>query len=175
MNLVAADGDVWRKHRRIMGPAFNNKLCVNRSLFGPTLSFSDAAPWKRYDAVWEETLKTYHEMVAEEGWTNKDQISVTAVQNLTFKASRRVCRSRFILVKLNATVYPVGPSDHRKVWVWVLFYLVRPGAHLGRPHVRAGSTAHRRRHVHDLYICPRMDPEAPCSEVHLTSHLSRQR
>ncbi len=26
MSLVTADGDVWRKHRRIMGPAFNNKL-----------------------------------------------------------------------------------------------------------------------------------------------------
>ncbi|KJA20056.1 hypothetical protein HYPSUDRAFT_68834 [Hypholoma sublateritium FD-334 SS-4] len=64
MNLAAADGDVWRKHRRIMGPAFNNKL---------------------YESVWAETLDTYHEMVAEEGWTNKDRISVSAVQNLTFK------------------------------------------------------------------------------------------
>lgn len=30
LSLVTADGDVWRKHRRIMGPAFNNKLCVLR-------------------------------------------------------------------------------------------------------------------------------------------------
>ncbi len=28
MNLVTAEGDVWRKHRRIMGPAFNNKVSV---------------------------------------------------------------------------------------------------------------------------------------------------
>jgi cytochrome P450 len=26
MNLVAAEGEMWRKHRRIMGPAFNNNL-----------------------------------------------------------------------------------------------------------------------------------------------------
>ena len=44
---------------------------------------------ERYESVWEETLKTYHEMVAEEGWTNKDRIYVPAVQNLTFKVSLR--------------------------------------------------------------------------------------
>ncbi|KAF8966623.1 cytochrome P450 [Flammula alnicola] len=64
MNLVAADGDVWRKHRRIMGPAFNNKL---------------------YELVWSETMKTYREMVSAEGWTDKNEIGVPAVQALTFK------------------------------------------------------------------------------------------
>ncbi len=34
-----------------------------------------------------ETLKTYYEMIANEGWTNKDRIPVSAVQSLTFKAS----------------------------------------------------------------------------------------
>lgn len=30
MNLVGADhNDIWRRHRRIMGPAFNNKTYVN--------------------------------------------------------------------------------------------------------------------------------------------------
>lgn len=32
MNLVASDGEVWKKHRRILGPAFNSDLFV--SLFG---------------------------------------------------------------------------------------------------------------------------------------------
>ncbi|KAG6850123.1 hypothetical protein H0H93_000745 [Arthromyces matolae] len=50
MNLVAADGDTWRKHRRIMGPAFNNKL---------------------YQMVWTETLKTYREMVSAENWNSQ--------------------------------------------------------------------------------------------------------
>ncbi|KAF8155579.1 cytochrome P450 [Crassisporium funariophilum] len=64
MNLVAADGETWRKHRRIMGPAFNNKL---------------------YQMVWTETLKTYHEMVVAEGWTGKKEIDVPVIQTLTFK------------------------------------------------------------------------------------------
>ncbi|KJA21394.1 hypothetical protein HYPSUDRAFT_67739 [Hypholoma sublateritium FD-334 SS-4] len=64
MNIVVADHDVWRKHRRIMGPAFTNKL---------------------YDAVWTESLKTYREMVAEEGWSTQDQINIPAAQALTVK------------------------------------------------------------------------------------------
>ncbi|KDR80361.1 hypothetical protein GALMADRAFT_242750 [Galerina marginata CBS 339.88] len=64
MNLVAADGDVWRKHRRIMGPAFSNNL---------------------YQMVWKESLKTYHEMVSAEGWDGKKEIEVSVIQKLTFK------------------------------------------------------------------------------------------
>ncbi|KAK0452607.1 cytochrome P450 [Armillaria borealis] len=42
MNLFAADGDVWRKHRRVVGPVFNNKL---------------------YKSVWNQTQMTYNEML----------------------------------------------------------------------------------------------------------------
>ncbi|KAF8815129.1 cytochrome P450 [Phlegmacium glaucopus] len=64
MNLVASNGETWRKHRRVMGPAFNNRV---------------------YQMVWSETLKTYHEMIAVEGWADKKEISVPVVQSLTFK------------------------------------------------------------------------------------------
>ncbi|KAF9482311.1 cytochrome P450 [Pholiota conissans] len=64
MNLLAADGDTWRKHRRIMGPAFNTKL---------------------FEMVWRETLTTYREMVTEEGWTNKKEVDIPVIQALTFK------------------------------------------------------------------------------------------
>ncbi|KAF9553104.1 cytochrome P450 [Agrocybe pediades] len=64
MNLVAADGDTWRKHRRIMGPAFNNAL---------------------YDMVWSETLRTYKEMISAEGWDSKDEIEIPVIQKLTFQ------------------------------------------------------------------------------------------
>ncbi|KAF8649606.1 hypothetical protein AX16_005697 [Volvariella volvacea WC 439] len=64
MNLGAAEGEMWRKHRRIMGPAFNNDL---------------------YQHVWAETLNTYRDMVATEGWSKVDVIDVPAVQSLTFK------------------------------------------------------------------------------------------
>ncbi|KAF9051514.1 cytochrome P450 [Panaeolus papilionaceus] len=64
MNLIAADGDVWRKHRRVMGPAFNNQL---------------------YDLVWKETIQTYRDMISAEGWVGKDTVDVPSVQGLTFK------------------------------------------------------------------------------------------
>ncbi|KIK52839.1 hypothetical protein GYMLUDRAFT_49677 [Collybiopsis luxurians FD-317 M1] len=64
MNLFAAEKDVWRKHRRVMGPAFNNEL---------------------YQLVWSETVKTHREMVVSEGWEAKGSGSVSAVQGLTFK------------------------------------------------------------------------------------------
>ncbi|KJA21395.1 hypothetical protein HYPSUDRAFT_42034 [Hypholoma sublateritium FD-334 SS-4] len=64
MNIFVANTHVWRKHRRIMGPAFTSIL---------------------YEVVWAETLKTYREMVAEEGWSTQDRISIPAVQSLTFK------------------------------------------------------------------------------------------
>ncbi|TFK72490.1 cytochrome P450 [Pluteus cervinus] len=64
MNLVAAEGEVWRKHRRIVGPTFTNDL---------------------YQLVWQKTYHTYHEMIEVEGWSKKDTVSVSAVQSLTFK------------------------------------------------------------------------------------------
>ncbi|KJA21380.1 hypothetical protein HYPSUDRAFT_67727 [Hypholoma sublateritium FD-334 SS-4] len=64
MNVFAANGEVWKKHKRIMGPAFNNKL---------------------YESVWKETLRTYREMVSDEGWSTKERSGVFSVQSLAFK------------------------------------------------------------------------------------------
>ncbi|KAJ2933974.1 hypothetical protein H1R20_g3143, partial [Candolleomyces eurysporus] len=65
-NLAAADGDTWRKHRRVMGPAFNSKL---------------------YQTVWTKTAEIYDQMVEGEGWTGKDSVEVPAVQKLTFQVA----------------------------------------------------------------------------------------
>ncbi|KAG7441096.1 cytochrome P450 [Guyanagaster necrorhizus] len=69
MNLVAADGEVWRRHRRIMGPAFNNDL---------------------YKLVWNKTQKIYYEMLAADQWANKHEVSVPAIQRITFKLALSV-------------------------------------------------------------------------------------
>lgn len=69
MNLVAADGDTWRRHRRVMGPAFNNNL---------------------YELVWEQTLQAYREMIQAEGWVDKDVVEVPVVQTLTFKLALHI-------------------------------------------------------------------------------------
>ncbi|KIK06373.1 hypothetical protein K443DRAFT_674356 [Laccaria amethystina LaAM-08-1] len=64
MNLIAADGQVWRKHRRVMGPAFSNEL---------------------YQLVWDQTRETYNEMITSEGWADKKTVDIPVVQEYTFK------------------------------------------------------------------------------------------
>ncbi|KAG8808633.1 hypothetical protein FRC17_003861 [Serendipita sp. 399] len=46
-NLVSAKADTWKRHRRILQPAFNSKT---------------------YEMVWNESTRFYHEMVAAEKW-----------------------------------------------------------------------------------------------------------
>jgi len=62
--------------------------CKKRRLLLPVLSTLTCGQY-RYQMVWTETLKTYHEMVSAEGWTDKKEINVPAVQALTFQ----VCSS----------------------------------------------------------------------------------
>ncbi|KAH0833227.1 hypothetical protein J3R83DRAFT_12287 [Lanmaoa asiatica] len=66
LNIVSAEGDLWRKHRRIASPAFNNDT---------------------YTFVWDASRKLYAEMSSAEGWATKDVIEVPSVHVLTFKAS----------------------------------------------------------------------------------------
>ncbi|GLB42270.1 putative cytochrome P450 [Lyophyllum shimeji] len=94
MNLVAADGDMWRKHRRIMGPAFNNKL---------------------YQMVWTETLETYREMIAAEGWSKKDLINVPVVQTLTFKLALLIIGKCGFGFSFNWTAPPTAPDGTMSV------------------------------------------------------------
>ncbi|PFH48659.1 hypothetical protein AMATHDRAFT_49320 [Amanita thiersii Skay4041] len=66
VNLSAAEGELWRKHRRILGAAFNNRL---------------------YEHVWNETLKAYRDMIACEGWSEDGWNNVPVAQALTFKVA----------------------------------------------------------------------------------------
>ncbi|KAG7097880.1 hypothetical protein E1B28_005192 [Marasmius oreades] len=63
-NVFSTDGTEWRKHRRVMGPAFSNSL---------------------YQMVWDESLKTYQDMVSAEGWSDKKTVDVPVTQVATFK------------------------------------------------------------------------------------------
>ncbi|KAJ7754428.1 cytochrome P450 [Mycena metata] len=64
MNLAASEGLVWRKHRRVVGPAFNTEL---------------------YKLVWKKTMETYRDMVEVEGWKNKDVVDIPVIQAITLK------------------------------------------------------------------------------------------
>ncbi|CAK5261847.1 unnamed protein product [Mycena citricolor] len=75
MNIVAADGQVWRKHRRIMGPAFGTEL---------------------YQLVWKESIRLYREMISVEEWESESAAKVPVVQELTLKfAFLVICRCGF--------------------------------------------------------------------------------
>jgi len=63
-NIVAAEGESWRRHRKVTSPAFNNEM---------------------YSFVWDASRKLYMEMAATEGWTAKDVFEVPSVHTLTSK------------------------------------------------------------------------------------------
>ena len=37
--------------------------------------------------MWDETLKTYHEMIVDEGWSGKDSVSIDSINDYTQKVS----------------------------------------------------------------------------------------
>ena len=63
-SVVAVERETWRKHRRIVGPAFNNDT---------------------YSLVWNTSKQIYNEWIDAEGWTSKGVIDVPVMQALTFK------------------------------------------------------------------------------------------
>ncbi|KAF8994053.1 cytochrome P450, partial [Cyathus striatus] len=63
-NIMVSNGDPWRKHRRIVGYTFSQKL---------------------YELVWHESIQLYNEMVAGEGYGDKKVVDVSRAQKLTFK------------------------------------------------------------------------------------------
>lgn len=64
MNLVASEKETWRRHRRIMGPAFNNRT---------------------FRLVWDETVKLYDDMIKTEGWDKVDSFEIDRFQSRSFK------------------------------------------------------------------------------------------
>lgn len=89
MNLIAAEGEMWRKHRHIVGPPFNNRL---------------------YKMVWYETLNTYHEMISEEGWTTTNSVDVHIIQKLTFKLALLILARCGFGLPFNWSAPPTGPN-----------------------------------------------------------------
>ncbi|KAF5379107.1 hypothetical protein D9615_005952 [Tricholomella constricta] len=90
MNLVGAlDGHVWRKHRRVVGPA--------------------------YELVWTETLNTYRQMEAGEGWDAKDTIDVPSVGRLTTKLALLVIAKCGFGFSFDWSAPPTGPDGKMSV------------------------------------------------------------
>ncbi|KAJ7266971.1 cytochrome P450 [Mycena haematopus] len=96
MNLVAADGQMWRKHRRIVDPAFNREL---------------------YNLVWEQTTKTYRDMVQTDGWNTKDVVNVPVIQNLTSKLVFLIMASCGLGFEATWATPPTPNHKHRQISV----------------------------------------------------------
>ncbi|GJE92691.1 cytochrome P450 [Phanerochaete sordida] len=63
-NIFAANGDEWRKHRRVINPAFSQDS---------------------YVSVWQNTARVFDEMVANEGWLTQSKVEIPIVNKLTNK------------------------------------------------------------------------------------------
>ncbi|KAJ7759238.1 cytochrome P450 [Mycena metata] len=68
-NLFTSNGAEWRRHRRIMGPAFTNDT---------------------YSMVWDETASIYSEMCSAEGWDKLQTVNIPVVNSLTMKVALTV-------------------------------------------------------------------------------------
>ena len=77
-------GESWRRHRRIIGPAYNSQLYV-ASFFDFLCTFKDI--W-RYELVWEESCRIYYDMTSSEGWDSKTSFDISAVQSFSYKVRR---------------------------------------------------------------------------------------
>jgi len=63
-NLFSCYKDRWPRHRRIVGPGFNNKL---------------------YAQVWDESVRVYHDMLKSEGWATQASFEIPDVPAITSK------------------------------------------------------------------------------------------
>ncbi|KAK2462366.1 hypothetical protein APHAL10511_005672 [Amanita phalloides] len=62
MNIFSANGETWRRHRRVTGPAFNNNL---------------------YAHVFDKSVAMYHSMVISEKWTSREEVDIPVFQDLS--------------------------------------------------------------------------------------------
>ncbi|KAJ7478583.1 cytochrome P450 [Mycena galericulata] len=63
-SIASSSGDMWKRHRRIVGPAFNAK---------------------NYSLVATESVRTYKAMASVEGWDSETDILITAINPIVFR------------------------------------------------------------------------------------------
>ena len=68
MNVLSSEGEDWKRHRRIIAPAFNPTTYLN---------------------VWETTVNVYKEITEKEYWEGKETVTVNNFNLITHKVSVR--------------------------------------------------------------------------------------
>ncbi|KAJ7920700.1 cytochrome P450 [Mycena leptocephala] len=89
-SLASASGDTWRKHRRILSPAFNTKL---------------------YSLAWEEASVAYEEVVHSEGWLTEPQVDVPSINHAVHKFSLMIISRCAFGIPLAYHEPPANPSN----------------------------------------------------------------
>ena len=67
-NVVASEGDVWRRHRRVTAPAFNHSA---------------------YENVWNVTAGVYSQICDKEGWNDSNVVNVKNMNKLTHQVRNK--------------------------------------------------------------------------------------
>ncbi|KDQ08482.1 hypothetical protein BOTBODRAFT_566618 [Botryobasidium botryosum FD-172 SS1] len=71
-NVVMLQEEPWKKHRRVLNPAFSNKL---------------------YALVWKESMRMFRDMVDTEAWDKKQSVDIPLLNDLTTKIGYLIHRS----------------------------------------------------------------------------------
>ena len=66
INLISENGEIWKRHRRVIAPAFNHVT---------------------YRNVWDTTANVYKEMIEEEGWLGAEGGKELDINENTHKVS----------------------------------------------------------------------------------------
>ncbi|CCM05089.1 uncharacterized protein FIBRA_07296 [Fibroporia radiculosa] len=61
-NLFTSEKEEWQKHRKILAPAFNSDM---------------------YADVWDQAVRTYHDMAEHEGWAYQETVEIPVMQKIT--------------------------------------------------------------------------------------------
>jgi len=85
MNVFSANGETWRKHRRIVSPSFNNTL---------------------YEHVFHETITLFRDMVTSEKWSDQNEVHVPIFQRLTQKFTLLVIETWALVSRSNGQRFP---------------------------------------------------------------------
>lgn len=76
-NVVFAEGDAWKRHRRVTAPAFGTSTMRN---------------------VWQTTASVYTEIISTEGWHVTASTPVVNVNKVTHKVSDQTLRHSHVVI-----------------------------------------------------------------------------
>ncbi|EIN04150.1 cytochrome P450 [Punctularia strigosozonata HHB-11173 SS5] len=93
-NVVASNGDMWKRHRKIAAPAFNQET---------------------YADVWEVTARLYHEMLQSEAWKAGDSITFPAFNHFTTRIALLVIAACGFDMRIGWDESPSYPGLHSTI------------------------------------------------------------